>query len=304
MTKKLVKKHDPLARKFLTDITVAKEFLNLYLEPKILELCDLSSLEIDSGSYVEEDLKVHFSDVVYKVNLKENAGCVYIYNLVEHQSSPEKLMPLRIIRYQLAIIQKHLDKYGEGALPLVVPMVFYNGSQSPYPYPYDIADLFFDKELFDQVQLGKFRLIDLTVMPQDEILRHGKIAVLEMLAKYIHVRDIKAVLEYIIASINVARAHGLTESLFKGAFTYLSDAREISEMKLVVEQLIKTVPEYREIIMTYSESLRQEGELRGKLEGKLEIAKELLKSGIDNSIIANATHLSLEEIKKLKNSLH
>ena len=72
MTKKLVKKHDPLARKFLTDISVAKEFLALYLAPKILERCDLNTLEIDSGSYIEEDLKVHFSDVVYRINLKED----------------------------------------------------------------------------------------------------------------------------------------------------------------------------------------------------------------------------------------
>ena len=178
-------------------------------------------------------------------------------------------MPLRIIRYQLAIIQKHIDKYGEVPLPLVVPLVFYNGSQSPYPYEHDIANLFFNKELFAQVQLGKFRLIDLTIMPKEEILKHGKVAVLEMFAKYIGIRDLKAVLEYIIASIDVAHAHGLSESLFKGAFSYLVDARETGEIKLIVEQLIKTVPEYEEIVMTYAESLRKEGELRGLQEGKL-----------------------------------
>jgi predicted transposase/invertase (TIGR01784 family) len=43
----------------------------------------------------------------------------------------------------------------------------------------------------------------------------------------------------------------------------------------------------------------QKGMQLGKQEAQQEIAKELLKSGIDSSIIAAATHLTVDKIKAL-----
>ena len=56
--------------------------------------------------------------------------------------------------------------------------------------------------------------------------------------------------------------------------------------------------------------VREEGEATGKVEGKaegvadtqIEIAQRLLKLNIDSSIIASATHLTLEQIEKIKKS--
>jgi len=143
MTDKIVKQHDPLARKFLTDIEVAKEFLQIHLASEVLAKCDLSTLTIESTSYIEDDLKLHCADVVYRISLRDGSGCAYVYTLVEHQSSPVKLMAFRIIKYQIAILQKHIDTYGESEpLPIVVPLVFYNGTRTPYPYSSSIADLY------------------------------------------------------------------------------------------------------------------------------------------------------------------
>ena len=79
----LTKKHDPLARKFLSDISVAKEFLSIHLAPELFSKCDLETLQIESGSYIEPDLAVHYSDVVYRVELVENKGTAFIFNLIE-----------------------------------------------------------------------------------------------------------------------------------------------------------------------------------------------------------------------------
>ena len=57
-------------------------------------------------------------------------------------------------------------------------------------------------------------------------------------------------------------------------------------------------------IMTYAEELRKEGEQRGiqlgEQKAQQEIAKQLLESGVDNSIVAAATHLTEDQIKSLK----
>lgn len=41
-------------------------------------------------------------------------------------------MAFRLMRYATAAMQHHLDA-GHKTLPLVIPMLFYHGQQSPYP---------------------------------------------------------------------------------------------------------------------------------------------------------------------------
>jgi len=56
--------------------------------------------------------------------------------------------------------------------------------------------------------------------------------------------------------------------------------------------------------MTYAEELRQEGEQRGEQKAEKEIAQKLLKSNVDSSVIATATHLTKAQIEDLKKSLY
>ena len=309
----LVKKHDELSRKFLTDISTARDFLRLHLDKDIVAKCDLNTLTIESGSYIEDDLKKFASDIVYKVDLVDNTSCAYVYMLIEHQSRPEKLMPLRILRYQLSILQKHIDENKvEGDLPLVVPMVFYNGKASPYPYATDIKELFADREIIDKLPLGNFGLVDLTVMSNEEILEHGKLALLEMVMKHIHVRDFKNVVKYIYNAVYIAHENEINKSLFDSFLYYLINARNKDELKPLFEQITNNINEYKGDVMTYAEELRQEGRQeglerglqRGRLEEKQEMARELLKSGVDKSIVARASHLSEQELEQIQNSIH
>jgi len=307
----LTNKHDQLAKKFLTDISVAKEFLETHLAPDFLAKCNLDSLQIESGSYVEEDLAAHYSDIVYRLELKENKGSAYIYCLLEHQSSPERLMPLRIIKYQLAIIQNHLDRHKdkgkEVKLPVVASLVFYNGEETPYPYHLDIAELFDDVDAYKQAPLGVFRLVDLTVTEDNKILQHGKLALLEILLKHIRDRDFSKVIALIVEALKVGLDAQVSNSLFNSAFSYLMSAKETEDIKQLIKQINKEIPDLKENIMTYAEELMQKGEQKGKQEGiqlgkqeaQLEIAKSLLKSGVAEELVCAATKLSLEQIKPL-----
>ncbi len=300
----IVKQHDEFARKYLINLEAGKEFLETYLPSEIKDKCNLDSLIISSGSYIEDDLKAHVSDVVYKFDLKENTGgCAYVYALIEHQSSPLKLMPFRVLCYQIAIIQKHMDEYPEDKLPLVVPIVFYNGSASPYTYSTKLADLFADKELFNSIGLGNFKLTDLTVTQDDEILQHKKISLMELLLKHIHDRDLKVTIGSIIKGFQLAELYRVNPSLIQAAISYLLNGRERDELQPLIEELKQNLPKYGDEIMTYAEELRKEGEQKGRQETQLEIAKEFLKAGVDSNIIATSTHLPIAKIDELKKSL-
>lgn len=324
-TKKVIRPHDPLSRKFLSNLKIAKEFISIHLTPTLLEKCVLNSLRIEPGSYVEDNLKAHYSDIVYRLDLKDNKGSAYVYTLLEHQSRAEELMPLRIIKYQLAIIQKYLDMHKKATkLPIVAAIVFYNGEDSPYPYTLDISDIFADSETYKKFPLGTFQLVDLTVTEDATILQHGKLALLEIVMKHIRERDFNMVINSIIAAIKFWQEKELDHSLLSSIFHYIMSSREVEDVMQLIEHINQELPALKENIMTYADELikkgkqegiqlgKQEGiqigekkgiqigEKKGKQEAKLEIARELLKLGVDKQIILSTTHLTMEELLKLQ----
>ena len=175
------------SRQFLTHPDVARDFMELHLPAELRAICDLSTLKLESGSFVEDDLRQYFSDVLY--SLKTTAGEGYVRVLIEHQSSPDKHMAFRLIRYAVAAMQRHLEA-GHKKLPLVIPVLFYTGKRSPYPYSTRWLDEFDDPELAGRLYSQAFPLVDVTVIPDDEITGHRSMAALTLLQKHIHQRDL------------------------------------------------------------------------------------------------------------------
>lgn len=179
--------HDATFRQFLTQPDIARDFMEIHLPAELRAVCDLSTLKLESGSFVEDDLRQYFSDVLYI--LKTTAGDGYIHVLVEHRSTPDKHMAFRLIRYAVAAMQRHLEA-GHKKLPLVIPMLFYTGKRSPYPYSTRWLDEFDDPALAGKLYSSAFPLVDVTVIPDDEIAGHRSMAALTLLQKHIHQRDL------------------------------------------------------------------------------------------------------------------
>ena len=60
------------------------------------------------------------------------------------------------------------------------------------------------------------------------------------------------------------------------------------------------ISDYKETIMSYAETLKQQG----MQQGKYEIVQEMLKAGVELSLIEKVSHLTKKEIEELKKSLH
>ncbi|MEG0171809.1 MAG: Rpn family recombination-promoting nuclease/putative transposase, partial [Acinetobacter sp.] len=123
--------HDAAFRQFLANPDVARDFMQIHLPDELCALCDLSTLKLESGTFVEEDLRQYASDILW--SMKTTSGDDgYIHLLLEHQSTADKNMAFRQMRYAIAAMQRHLEA-GHKTLPLVIPVLFYHGKQSPYP---------------------------------------------------------------------------------------------------------------------------------------------------------------------------
>ena len=86
--------HDAVFRHFLTQPEIARDFIELHLPEEFKALCDLDTLKLESGAFVDSDLRQCTNDVLYSLKNKQGDG--YIHLLIEHQSTPDKQYGLQI----------------------------------------------------------------------------------------------------------------------------------------------------------------------------------------------------------------
>ncbi len=96
MTRQIHKPHDSLFRNYLSNIKRAKTFLKVYLPADIKSHCDFSTLKLESGSFVEKNLRQYFSDILYSMQIDGERA--YVYPLIEHQTTPRRMTPFQIFR--------------------------------------------------------------------------------------------------------------------------------------------------------------------------------------------------------------
>lgn len=298
--------HDAVFKHFLSYPETARDFLDIHLPATLRGICDLSTLKLESGSFIEDNLRSRYSDVLWSLNTKEGDG--YIYVVIEHQSTADAHMAFRLMRYAMAAMQRHLDA-GHKMLPLVIPMLFYHGTRSPYPFSLCWLDEFNDPVTARQLYASAFPLVDITVVPDDEIVQHRRIALLELMQKHIRQRDLMGLVEQLTAVLLTGCAN---DRQLQVMFNYILQSGDDARFNEFLREITRRIPQHKEKLMTIAERLRQEGHSQGLQEGleqglqqgiqegqheaALRIAQTMQAQGIDRAMIALVTGLSEEEL--------
>ncbi|GLR09332.1 ISNCY family transposase [Mixta theicola] len=301
--------HDLAFKQFLTHPDTARDFMQLHLPTELQAVCDLSTLKLESGSFVEESLRPYFSDVLY--SLKTISGDAWVHVLIEHQSTPDKHMAFRLLRYAVAAMQRHLDA-GHKKLPLVIPVLFYTGRQSPYPYTVRWLDEFDDPVLAEKLYSNGFPLVDVTVIADDAIMNHRSMAALTLLQKHIHQRDLADLLDRLATLLMMEH---MTGQQLVSLINYLVQTGETSDAEAFVRELAQRVPQHEDALMTIAQQLeqkgiekgiekgiqlgREEGRSEGERDATLKIARTMLQNGIDHNTIIKITGLSADELAQI-----
>lgn len=296
--------HDAVFRKLLSHAETARDFFEIHLPKRLLALCDLSTLHLESGSFVEENLRYCYSDILY--SLKTPSGDGYLYALVEHQSSPDKNMAFRLMRYAIAAMQRHLDK-GHSELPLVIPVLFYHGRVTPYPWSLRWLDRFPLSQQAEALYTQTFPLIDVSQIPDAEIAQHRRIAMLELLQKHVRQRDMLEFREQLVSLL----ALGYTgNAQLKVLLNYLLQAGHTADpATLLAAMASQTVDQQqKETLMNIAQYLREEGLVKGLAQGRAEgvqqeamrIAKVMLEKGMEPAAVASLTGIPVEMVEKAR----
>ncbi|EEL0143125.1 Rpn family recombination-promoting nuclease/putative transposase [Salmonella enterica subsp. enterica serovar Montevideo] len=302
--------HDGLFKLFLREPDTARDFLAVHLPADIRSRVRLDTLKLEPGSFVDQKLRELHSDVLYSVETAEgHAG--YIYCLVEHQSTADRMMAWRMMRYSMAVMDAHLKK-GNDTLPVVVPLLFYQGTVRPYPYSTDWMDCFDVPALAREVYSRPWPLVDVSVMEDSDLQSHRRMALLELVQRDIRHRDAASLLRDVVQLIRLA---GNTREQVEAVLCYIIYNGMTSEsITPFLYELAGEIPEYKELIMgTIAQQLKEEGIQLGIQQGieqgieqarlvaqqkLLETAYALLDNGVSLDVVIKSTGLSRETLEQ------
>jgi len=131
--------HDCFFRESFGRPAIAQDFLGHASPATILAELDLSTLTIAKDTYVSQELRQVYADLVYRVSYREGDLCIYL--LFEHKSRPEHWVLLQLLRYIVAGGDEHRKQHHEARyLPPVYPLVLYHG-QRKWRVPAHFHDL-------------------------------------------------------------------------------------------------------------------------------------------------------------------
>jgi len=124
MISELVNPHDRFFRKVWSRKAEARDFLRHYLPADIVALLDLRSLELSKESFIDEQLRGHYSDMLYQLRFKDGTPA-RVYILLEHKRTPERATPFQLLRYVVKIDERSLQQGIDPAqVPPVIPVLF------------------------------------------------------------------------------------------------------------------------------------------------------------------------------------
>jgi predicted transposase/invertase (TIGR01784 family) len=155
----------------LSHLPTARSLIETQLDARALKELNLATLRLETGSFVDTDLREKFSDLLFSVELVDSSGngarkaCIYF--LFEHKSQTDPLTVFQLLSYIVRIWEKRLRE-GLELCPLV-PLVVYHG-ESGWTAARSLAELIETPDALAEYQVNfRFPLLDLSQLADDEI---------------------------------------------------------------------------------------------------------------------------------------
>jgi predicted transposase/invertase (TIGR01784 family) len=224
--------HDALFRSTFSHPARAGELLRTFLDPDLCSRIDWTGLVLQSGSFVDEQLRAQHTDLLFTARLDDRE--LRIYLLLEHQSAPDRWISLWLLRYMVSIWVAHVDAHPRTRrLPPILPAVIHHGEKTwtidpAFSALFDIPDGF--TNFIPQFQ---YALADLATIDADTLrTRAGSAAVRMALLALKETRaaeDLKRLLLGWAAVLNELERHPEGPHVIDHVFRYLYAVRDNEE---------------------------------------------------------------------------
>jgi len=277
--------HDHSYKHLFSHPRMVTDLMRGFVHEDWVEQLDFSTLEKLNASYITEDLRHRADDIVWRVRMTGGQrDWVYVYLLMEFQSTPDRFMAVRMMSY-LALLYLDLIKSGQvpkrKSLPAVFPIVIYNGER-PWRASVKVEDLIEDTPAALAAYRPRMRyfLLDEGRVPEDDLSDAGNAAAgLINLERATGLEEIQLVVKRLDNALklpeNQSLRRGLSVWLRWKALKRFAPAEEqlpeMDDLEEVDNMLEKRVERWKkELKREALEEGRLEGRQQGRQEGRQE----------------------------------
>ena len=304
--------HDSGYKKLFSNKTIFRELIQTFVdEPWVAEL-DFEQAETIDKSFVSEHYKETESDLIYRVGLHGRE--VYIYILLEFQSTVDRFMAVRMLNYISNFYMDYLaSERNVGKLPAIFPIVLYNGDRR-WRAPVQIGEL-----IEPTPSLGKYALrFEYFKIAENEFSREQLLGVRNIVSTLFlteahYDRDLLAsTLLELFEREEDREAISLLLNWFRQLYEH---GRVSPEEYTALETTYRSVEEARTMLITAlkkeREEIRQEARKEALEQGieqgielgeqarNREIVRAMYAKGFDVDVIADVVGLTMDEVNAI-----
>ena len=323
MAAEITTPHNNLFRSVFGDTREASALLRAHLPQAISRQLRWSTLALQPVGFIDHRLRDSESDLLFLIRRKADSAPVWLYVLLEHQSTPDAWLRLRLLRYSIRIWERDRRRQRhEEQLRPILPLVLYQGRRR-WRHGREFSQLFAQQvRHWPWVPHYAHLLIDQTRARPDQVrgeLR-GRIAQLAMMATF---RKNWPLLQRLVPLLAELARVGVAED-WEEIVVYIAatTTREPQRWQRFADTVRRRVPGGGELMnktermlqiyadVREQESRRQgrkegrrQGRKEGELRGKLLTIEALLGRDVPWSTIQAATGIDQATFHRLKHRL-
>ena len=291
----------------------AKTFFERYLPKSVQEITNLEAITLAESKHVSDAGISLYNDVLYRCELAEGQPG-YLFAMCEHQSTPDDQMPLRLLKYNIATIEKHL-KQAKERFPVIVNIVLYHGSK-PWNYSTAFSDYYANPTLGKAfLDMAPFTLVNIPTLSNTAIYGDRELGFCFEAFRCTSSTDpYEAFASAMKDPIFKEHFGNLPKELRNLMLAYLGKCIDQAQHSLedLVGLTTSDKQEKENIMTTIAQQLEQKGMQQEKLHGmqqgmqqgmqeeKLHIAKNMLSKGFASNLIQELSGISEEEFRQLE----
>jgi predicted transposase YdaD len=285
--------------------------LRAVLPPRLVSQVDWETLHPEPGSVVDPELRETESDLLFSARLRGGRPLLF-YVLIEHQSTVNRWMALRMLRYVVRQLEHWRKEHPESELlPVIIPLVLYHGPEGAWSAPRRIEELFEVPEEGEQAEpwrllVPRFEYLvdDLTTERAEALMARpgpplARLALLVL--RYGRTEELAERLRdwaMLFAQVHAA-PNGFEELGAVVHYLLLVGDRAVKEV--AVEMLNSVMGEQRteELMRTYGEELIEYGRQKGQREGHAEGLAKGMARGMAKGLAEGLVAARAEDVLRI-----
>ncbi len=300
-----MKEYDAQYKVLASNRWLTQQLVEAFLDASVTDIMDLDSMEVFATESISKNaktktFKVRRNDVMWKVQLR-NGSLAYVLLMVEAQSSVDPAMALRVSEYILNWYLHLMATEGLDVLPLIVPMVIYNGD-SAWNAETRLRDMIDAPEAFSEMGVvmdGGYILIDEKRLYESGQLPSGNI--FEPLITALHTGSVYEFFDSVKTTEQMLEESEVNQEFIEHVNSFILDLKRLEDdsgLAQFIQQ--RGMQDMTTTIADFEQQLMERGMQKGRLESMLEFARLMLGDGEPEQKVRRYTNLSSEEIRQIK----